>query len=94
MEKILLTDLPGRKDLIGKRVNVRRQGGLYHYDYQDKPMMRIFLGAKKYKETHKGKSSNWVQWEWKPEPKGLAYDCGYSGVGIDGDLFSTSYLEV
>ena len=27
MEKVLLTDLPERKDLIGKVINVRRQGG-------------------------------------------------------------------
>lgn len=95
LEKVLLKDLPNRKDLIGKRINVQRQGGKYHYDYQDKPMMRVFLGARQYQDKNAG---TWIEWRYVPEWEdrghyGSGYDCGYSGVGIDGDLFNESYLE-
>ena len=98
--KVMIKDLPDRKDLIGKRFNMTRQGGKYHYDYQNVPKMRIFLGAKRYTE----KGIKWVQWNWQVEAThntdnyySNACDCGYSGIGIEGpgeDLFSTSYLLV
>ena len=38
MEKAFLIDLVG-KDVSGISANIKRQGGKYHYDYQDKPMI-------------------------------------------------------
>lgn len=96
MEKILLEDLPKRKDLIGKTINVIRQGGKYNYDYQNKPMLRKFLGARFYKENNK----LWLRWEWQPKTDVNGHtDCGYSGIGLwkDNDkdnLFDNSYLLI
>lgn len=95
--QVLIKDLPNRKDLIGKRINVKRQGGKYHYDYQDKKKMRVFLGARTYTE----KGIKWVEWNWMPEPienedtyYSDNHDCGYSGIGLGSDLWDSSYLEI
>jgi len=85
--KIKLSDLPKHKELIGKRINVQRQGGRYHYEYQDKPKMRIFTGAKIKIE----KGIRWIYWYWEKETED---NCGYSGVTLTSDLFGSSYLEV
>lgn len=86
MKKIRLKDLPKRKDLIGKKINITRQGGIYHYDYQDKIRLRTFLGAKFKIE----KGEKWLYWNWKPEAN--SPDCGYSG--ITGKDLEKSYLKI
>lgn len=93
-ERVLISDLPDRKDLIGQRVNVRRQGGKYHYEYQSVPMMRIFLGARTYTE----KGIKWVEWSWKPEETNeddhfYNRDCGYSAIGMGSENLKGSYLN-
>jgi len=89
MKKVNLMELIG-KDVKGIKANVRRQGGLYHYDYQDIPMIRtlskVYL---KYVKDDKGIVSTWLFWEWEPKSDttvcpGSNYpvnDCGYSGIG-------------
>jgi len=75
--KILIKDLP-KKNLRGKKINIVRQGGRYHYDYQDKPKIRTFLKA-----VYKTKNDiKWVYWYWIPERNGIEYDCGYSGIAL------------
>jgi len=99
MKKLYLKDLPNHKDLIGKKINIIRQGGKYHYDYQDIPMIREFRGAKF--KTEKGVKS--IEWYWKPEPitgerlkrwMGIGQDCGWSGIEIDTEYHKDSYLLV
>ncbi len=87
--KIELKDLPTHKELIGKTINVTRQGGKYHYEYQDIPMIRIFKGAKIKIEN----GIKWIYWYWEPENNPNKYDCGYSGVTLKNN-FGKSYLEI
>lgn len=95
MEKINLEELPNRKDLIGKKINVRRQGGKFHYEYQDRPMMRIFRGAKITKE----RGDTFCTWYWTPEfddsipnvTHGI--DCGYSGIALNTEYSKGSFLS-
>ncbi len=88
--KIKLTDLPKRKDLIGKMINIVRQGGKYHYDYQNVPKKRKFLEAIIKIEN----GVKWIYWYWKPEADNSRdYDCGFSGVTISPN-FDNSYLEI
>jgi len=94
---IYLADLPLHKELEGKRINVTRLGGLFHYDYQDVPMMRVFSGTKVYTEFHKGRKETWLRWDWIPEieEKTGRLDCGFSGMRMnDNEDFNLSYLEV
>ena len=88
--KILLKDLPKVKNLKGKKINIVRQGGKYHYDYQDIPKIRTFIRA-----AIKRTKNNilWVYWYWKPESEFNKYDCGYSGVALT-ENYKNSYLEV
>jgi len=89
MEKVLLHDLPARKDLIGKRINVVSQGGEFHYDYQDKPFMRIFTGAK-IKTLH---GKKFIEWYWEPESINGKTDCGWSGIGLENHNKFNRWLE-
>lgn len=94
---IYLADLPLHKELEGKRINVTRRGGLFHYDYQDVPMMRVFQSAEVHTEIHKGRKESWLRWNWTPEIEEGAskYDCGFSGMRMnDNEDFNLSYLEV
>jgi len=76
MEKTYLIDLV-KKDVSGIFANVTRQGGKYHYDYQDEPMIR----ALKRVYIKIEKSVKWLMWEWEPEhDRLLVHDCGYSGI--------------
>ena len=88
--KVLVKDLPNRKDLIGKRFNMRRQGGKYHYDYQDKPLIRTFWGAQKYRKN----GLNWIKWKWEPMSDALNFDYGYDEINLNVDLFCDSYLDI
>ncbi len=85
MKKVNLIDLVG-KDVKGIKADVRRQGGKYHYDYQDIPMIRTLEKVVIKKE----KGEDWIYWYWIPEmdtTPGLqvGIDCGYSGIA-DSDL--------
>jgi len=88
MIKVKLIDLVG-KDVNGIKANVRRQGGKYHYDYQDVSMIRKL--SKVYIKKEKG--CDWLYWEWYsqngsdvcPLSNYPVNDCGYSGIG-DSDL--------
>jgi hypothetical protein len=107
MEKVYLKDLPNRKDLIGKRINITRQGGKYHYDYQDVKHIRTFRGAE-FKTIKDGKTQKpviWVYWYWDSQgdmeiaenmkdvlPYGIK-DCGYSGVTLS-ENYKDSYLLI
>jgi len=109
MEKVYLKDLPNRKDLIGKRINVTRQGGKYKYDYQNTPHLRTFRGAKlqtiEPKYDKNAKPITWIYWFWDAErdweiapelEKVCPYgvnDCGESGVTLT-ENYEGSYLEV
>ena len=76
MEKALLIDLV-KKNVSGISANVKRQGGKYHYDYQDEPMIRTLKRV--YTKIEKG--IKWLIWEWEPKHDQLReYDCGYSGI--------------
>ena len=76
MKRAFLKDLI-KKDVEGVTANVTRQGGLYHYDYQDEPMIRKL--KKVY--TKKEKGVLWLYWTWEPAPHRNGYpDCGYSGI--------------
>ncbi len=80
--EVLLTELPKRKDLIGKQLNMIAQGGEFHYDYQDVPHYRIFKSAKFRKETN----GTWVYWYWEKHnfcERHNTPDCGYSGALIE-----------
>jgi len=88
--KIMLNKLPRYNQILkGKKINVIRQGGKYHYDYQDKKKIRIFVGAKF--KIEKGKK--WIYWYWQPKMITGEYDCGYSGVTISSN-YNGSYLKV
>lgn len=94
--KILLSELKDHKELIGEKINVIRQGGLYHYNYQDTPMMRTLTDVHIRKNTHKGKQETWLEWRWTPDidPETGKCDCGYSGMRInDNPDFCASFLE-
>ena len=84
MKKVKLIDLVG-KDIAGTIANVTRQGGSYHYDYQDGDMVRVL--KKVYFKTERG--VKWLYWTWEARPeenfKHGYRDCGYSGVA-DSEL--------
>lgn len=76
MEKVKLMDLIG-KNVKGIKANVIRQGGKYHYDYQDMPMIRSLVNI----ITKKIQGEIWLYWYWIPEQTADGrIDCGYSGI--------------
>lgn len=76
MEKVKLINLIGQ-DVEGITANVMRQGGKYHYDYQDEPLIRKMKRVYFRKEDGK----KWLYWTWEPaRHKDGYYDCGYSGI--------------
>ena len=80
MTNIKLIDLVNR-DVKGMKADIIRQGGKYHYDYQDIPKIRTLESVKV--KTIKGET--WIYWYWTPEHENGIYDCGYSGVA-DSEL--------
>ena len=103
--KILIKDLPEhKKELIGKTINVVSQGGKYHYDYQDRKIMRQITNITTHYEIDKktGEKIKWITWYWIPqhmteeETKGIYsnQDCGFAGIGLGSDLWNSRYLEI
>lgn len=41
--------------------------------------------------TKKGK--DWLYWHWEPVKRGYTYDCGYSGVQMDGEREHLYHVE-
>ena len=88
--KVTLNELfNNKKKYIGKLINIVKQGGKYHYDYQDIPKMRILTDVQKKTEN----KVKWIVWRWEQDYTN--YDCGYSGIaeGKYGN-FNNCYLEV
>lgn len=83
MLKVKLIDLVG-KPVFGIKANVVRQGGKFHYDYQDKEMIRELISV----EIKKKEGKKWIYWHWKTEPCEISYfkDCGYSAIADSEDF--------
>jgi len=104
--KILIKDLLEHKEeIIGKRINIVRQGGKYHYDYQDRKVFRVITDIKTHFEKDNKTKENikWVTWFWKTQPitaeenlNGLygSIDHGFAGMGLGSGLLDSSYLDI
>jgi hypothetical protein len=92
--KLTLNELlKKKKEFIGKEIDIVRKGGFYLYDYQNKHKYRILTDVKKVKEQDTG--TYFIMWYWQPQPSGLEFDCGMSGIANGkNNEWELSYLEI
>lgn len=82
-KKVRLIDLVNT-DVKGLVANIIRQGGKFHYDYQDNVMLRELESVRIKKEKHTGHT--FLYWSWTPEIDiHRRFDCGYSGISMNSN---------